>query len=109
MKKVIRLPLKEQVLNVLRAKQARVDAVVDLDQRSRRAHKSWNSKEKSQDGKSAFTEIKAVLERMCNGQRRCMYCEEHEAADIEHVQFPAIHIVRKVTSRFPQIIQDALG
>jgi uncharacterized protein (TIGR02646 family) len=37
-------------------------------------------------GNVVFDEVKRVLDRMCSGERRCAYCEDSMADEVEHVR-----------------------
>ena len=51
-----------------------------------RAKALWDSKLSSKAKKAAFDEIKATLTAACSGHRRCNYCEDSVADEIEHVR-----------------------
>lgn len=80
--------------NIKAATQSHLDSVqqtilgesVFADQ-AKKASSSWDSKTSSQAAKDAFAEIKATLISMCVGVEICVYCENNEATDIEHI-FP---------------------
>jgi len=57
-----------------------------FEARAKRANSKWDSKT-SGTGKQAFSDIKTVLTEMCVGVEICVYCEQNEATDIEHI-FP---------------------
>ncbi len=94
MKQVIRRPISKAAREHLRTRQSKIDAEADLAARAKKAGALWDSKKRSQAGEKAFVEIEWILVRMCNGPRRCMYCEDSEAWDIEHVKpkskYPAV-------------------
>ncbi|MGV3604307.1 MAG: HNH endonuclease [Dyadobacter fermentans] len=48
------------------------------------AIKKWDNKT-SGLGKDAFADVKTVLIEMCVGVEICVYCEQNEATDIEHI------------------------
>jgi hypothetical protein len=51
-----------------------------------RAKALWDGKMSSKAKKAAFDEIKATLTAACSGHRRCNYCEDSVADEIEHVR-----------------------
>jgi len=63
--------------------QEKVDQEATYADRVARAKARWQAVDKS--GK-AFVEIKRLLTDMCWGSRRCMYCEDSLADEIEHFQ-----------------------
>jgi hypothetical protein len=54
---------------------------------AKKASSSWDGKTSKQAGKDAFDDVKATLISMCVGVGICVYCENNEATDIEHI-FP---------------------
>jgi hypothetical protein len=58
----------------------------DFAERAKKAIAKWDSKT-SGTGKDAFGEVKRILIEMCVGIETCVYCEDNEATDIEHI-FP---------------------
>ena len=51
---------------------------------AKKAKSKWESKT-SGGGKTAFKNIKDTLIEMCVGVEICVYCEQNEATDIEHI------------------------
>src|SRR2546426_12783509 len=70
------------------AKQAlqRYQAEVDAESGYERRVEIADAKFKTYNRKSnsAFEQIKDTLDAMCSGARRCMYCEDSAADEIEH-------------------------
>lgn len=66
--------------------QQTISSEVDFAERAKKANTKWDSKT-SGAGKDAFAEVKSVLIEMCVGIETCVYCEDNEATDIEHI-FP---------------------
>lgn len=64
----------------LAAKQELIDDLSVFEDKARKAKTLW-------DGKSsvAFDEIKRLLKEMCVSVEICVYCENNEATDIEHI------------------------
>ncbi len=86
MKRIVRRPLAATTREHLAKLQARVDAKAGPEARTKTADSLWDSKKGSRAGEAAFLEIEATLRGMCNAPRRCMYCEDSEAWDIDHVK-----------------------
>ncbi len=86
MKKVDRQPLRPGSLRRLSSQQSKIDAVPDGEARKRKAGSLWDSKTGSKVGKRTFEDVRDVLRAMCNAPERCMYCEDNEATDIEHIR-----------------------
>ncbi len=58
-----------------------------FEAQAKKASSKWDSKTSGKDARAAFTEIKETLIKMCVGVEICVYCENNEATDIEHI-FP---------------------
>jgi uncharacterized protein (TIGR02646 family) len=63
--------------------QAAIDALSDYEARVGRAKTSFHSHNRKGDG--AFDAVKDVLTAMCSGARRCAYCEDSLADEVEHI------------------------
>ncbi|EJB01750.1 hypothetical protein Rleg9DRAFT_0490 [Rhizobium leguminosarum bv. trifolii WSM597] len=70
---------------VLAQLQALVDAGADYPTRVGLAKKQWDAKTGSVAKATAFQSIRATLDKMCVGPRRCAYCEDSLADEIEHI------------------------
>lgn len=84
---MIQLP--DQALDVatstaLRRFQAEVDAAGDYPAQVAEAKRLFGLR--NARGNATFDEIKRVLDRMCSGARRCAYCEDSAADEVEHVR-----------------------
>lgn len=79
--------LSAATLTYLRGKQSVVDAQMTFTQKSLRATLSWDGKSSSAAGALHFGLIRTKLIAMCIAIEICVYCENNEATDIEHV-FP---------------------
>jgi uncharacterized protein (TIGR02646 family) len=64
--------------------QAAVDAAGTYAQQVASAKAAWPKKNKKAN--KTFKEIKRVLTAACSGTRRCMYCEDSMADEVEHVR-----------------------
>lgn len=62
------------------AEQAKIDGQPDYESMVIAAQKAWGQK-----NRAVFTEIRATLELICGGARRCLYCEDSAADEVEHV------------------------
>lgn len=65
--------------------QRQVDEQTDFEQKALRADSLWSNKSGSKIGKAAFDEIRNTLTTMCISVEVCIYCEQNEANDIEHI------------------------
>ena len=63
--------------------QQAIDALPDYEARVVRAKTSFHSHNRK--GDVAFDEVKKALTAMCSGVRRCAYCEDSLADEVEHV------------------------
>lgn len=66
--------------------QAQVAASGDFAAQVAAGKRLWNSKTGTKAGQSAFADVRTTLARMCTGPRRCHYCEDSQADEIEHVR-----------------------
>ena len=56
-----------------------------FEAKAKKANARWDSKSSTNDAKVAFKDIKDTLIEMCVGVEICVYCEQNEATDIEHI------------------------
>jgi uncharacterized protein (TIGR02646 family) len=85
---VLRIPrgeLPTQTQSYLDGQQGKIDELTDYLDRVRTAKALWDSKTNSKKGKERFDEVRNSLERLCPGARRCHYCEDSAADEIEHI------------------------
>ncbi len=68
----------------LRGYQAEIDALETFPERVAAARTRFRSRNRQQN--AAFQEVRETLAEMCGGVRRCMYCEDSMADEIEHVK-----------------------
>jgi HNH endonuclease len=78
--------LNDFTLNHLNEVQQSISDEAAFENRVKKAASKWDGKN-SGAGKNAFEEIKKLLIEMCIGIEICVYCENNEATDIEHI-FP---------------------
>lgn len=84
---MIQLPdiaLAEAALAELRALQAEVDAAGSYADRVAEGKRLFALRNRR--GNAIFDEVKRALDRMCAGARRCAYCEDSAADEVEHVR-----------------------
>ncbi|MEZ4318403.1 MAG: hypothetical protein R3F61_12905 [Myxococcota bacterium] len=66
----------------LKRKQDRIDSLATFPERVAAAKKAWKSKSSS---KKLFADVRELLSAQSPGLRRCVYCEDSMADEIEHV------------------------
>jgi len=64
----------------LAAKQKLIDDLSMFEDKAKKAKNLWDGK-----NSAAFDEIKLLLKKMCVSVEICVYCENNEATDIEHI------------------------
>ena len=69
--------------------QAHVDAGSTYEDRVKRAKAHFGAKNRSDD--LVFKVVRGVLDAMCRGPRRCMYCEDAPADEVEHFKPKDLH------------------
>jgi len=77
-------PLPQAALQKLASYQQEIDALPDYAERVERAKTSWKSHNRK--GNAAFDTVKTTLTAMCCGARRCVYCEDSAAGEVEHIR-----------------------
>jgi len=75
-------PLSAAAAHTLAGYQAEVDAHADFEGRVELARSNFRNRNRVTN--PVFREIREVLTRMCSGARRCMYCEDSCADEVEH-------------------------
>ncbi len=73
-------PLDPSAITQLAEEQASIDSLSDFKDRAIAASNKWNSKPRA-----IFHKVKETLLDMCVGVEICVYCEQNEATDIEHI------------------------
>ncbi|MCP3062678.1 hypothetical protein LXT21_28225 [Myxococcus sp. K38C18041901] len=84
---MIRLPqgqLPEAARQGLEGYQQSIDALPDYAGRVALAKKRFSSLNKI--GNPTFDHVKSTLTQMCSGARRCAYCEDSVADEVEHIR-----------------------
>ncbi|OKL42067.1 HNH endonuclease family protein [Pontibacter flavimaris] len=77
----IPLVLGEEDQTALQALQQKIDEEANYGMQVSRADKLWESKPKA-----LFQRVRSALEENCPGARRCNYCEDSLADEIEHIR-----------------------
>lgn len=72
------------VLNKLIEYQGEIDALPTFAERVVKAKKSFSAKNKNTN--KYFNAVKEKLTEMCSGARRCAYCEDSVADEVEHIR-----------------------
>ena len=81
MLRIVDLGISPATRTHLAKRQAEIDEITDFPTRVRAAKSKWANGKKNR----AFDEIKAQLTKMCRGPKRCAYCEDSAADEIEHI------------------------
>jgi uncharacterized protein (TIGR02646 family) len=76
------LPLPNSAEAQLAAYQADVDSAGSYEDRVAEAKRLFSLRNKKNN--PAFKTVRDTLDRMCSGARRCMYCEDSVADEVEH-------------------------
>lgn len=74
-------PLNVAEVNHLSAKQAIINTLATYPEQVSKGKELWQSKSDKH-----FMEIKKILKSMCVGIRRCSYCEDSVADEVEHIK-----------------------
>ncbi|OEF90909.1 hypothetical protein [Vibrio splendidus] len=74
-------PLAQAALTYLANKQAEINALPDYAQQVIKGKSLWSNK-----GGTNFETVKSTLTLMCVGSKRCNYCEDSAADEVEHVK-----------------------
>jgi hypothetical protein len=77
-------PLPKDVLDKLRKLQQQVDKEGAYAARSALAKSLWGQKNKADN--PIFKVVRAKLTEMCQGAKRCAYCEDAPADEVEHIR-----------------------
>ena len=82
MLKVQNSSLPDNVQQELRKYQNDVDSQPTYEDRVKRAKSKFSARNRRDN--SAFATVRSKLTEMCRGSRRCMYCEDSVADEVEH-------------------------
>lgn len=66
--------------NYLSVQQQLIDSLATYPEKVEAANKAWKGK-----NKVVFEDVRATLEAVCPGARRCHYCEDSAADEVEHI------------------------
>jgi uncharacterized protein (TIGR02646 family) len=72
--------LTQASLNHLSSQQNKIDILAIFEEKAKKASSLWDAKSSSQ-----FEKIRTKLKEMCVSIEICVYCENNEATDIEHI------------------------
>lgn len=89
---MIRVPdraLPQNILSDLAKYQEEVDAEGTFPEKVTKAKSSFRAA--NTKGNGTFDAIKSELDQMCAGARRCMYCEDSAADEVEHFRPKAFY------------------
>lgn len=73
--------LPNSVIQYLSSKQSEIDSKPSYPEQVSEGKKLWKSKSQAQ-----FKKIRTKLESICVGKRRCNYCEDSVADEVEHIK-----------------------
>lgn len=76
------LPLPDDAQAQLDEYQSQIDAKPTYKEQLKKAKSSFSSKNRKSN--RTFEAVKKALHRMCSGARRCHYCEDSAADEVEH-------------------------
>lgn len=71
----------QDCLNTLATFQAEIDKLPSYLDKTNCVENEWRNKSR----RVAFNEVKEKLNEMCQGAKRCMYCEDSAADEVEHI------------------------
>jgi uncharacterized protein (TIGR02646 family) len=74
----------QDALNKLGEYQGTIDQLATFAEKSSKAKEIFSSRNKI--GNPVFDQIKIKLTEMCSGARRCVYCEDSVADEVEHIR-----------------------
>jgi uncharacterized protein (TIGR02646 family) len=74
----------QQIMDKLKDWQDEIDNLATFELRSEKAKDSFPKRNKI--GNVVFDAIKIKLTEMCSGARRCVYCEDSVADEVEHIR-----------------------
>ncbi|MEL5274839.1 hypothetical protein [Serratia marcescens] len=72
---------KKETIDHLSAKQLDINSEVNYSDKVDKAKVLWGNKSKKH-----FSEVRIILDSMCVGSRRCNYCEDSVADEVEHIK-----------------------
>lgn len=78
------ITLQKEVNNSLKLLQKRVDSSGSYEEQVEKAKTLFKQNNKPEN--STFKEVRKTLTRMCSGAKRCSYCEDSYADEVEHIK-----------------------
>ncbi len=78
------ITLQEKVNSSLKLLQKRVDSTESYKEQVEKAKTLFKQNNKLEN--PIFKEVRKTLTRMCSGARRCCYCEDSAADEVEHIK-----------------------
>ncbi|HQS23876.1 MAG: hypothetical protein B7Y11_04970 [Sphingobacteriia bacterium 24-36-13] len=75
--------LSKEIINKLKEYQDEIDVLATFELRNEKAKDVFPKRNKI--GNTVFDTIKVKLTEMCSGARRCVYCEDSVADEVEHI------------------------
>ena len=76
------LPLPDNAQAQLDEYQSQIDEEPTYKEQLKKAKSSFSSKNRKSN--KTFKAVKKALDKMCSGARRCHYCEDSAADEVEH-------------------------
>ena len=86
MLRIFEKPLSASALTALNTVQQRINAEPDYPAQVIAAQKAWKTKTSTRTNAAAFQQVRQTLSSMCVGARRCAYCEDSLADEVEHIR-----------------------
>ncbi|MEZ4863604.1 MAG: hypothetical protein R3C14_19950 [Caldilineaceae bacterium] len=84
---MIQLPFQElpaEIAQELRQYQQNIDAIPTYTERVQQGKSAFSTRNRPTN--RVFKTVRATLATMCSGSRRCMYCEDSCADEVEHIK-----------------------
>jgi len=109
---VLRIPkgeLPTQTQNYLDGQQEKIDALLDYAARVKAGKDRWDARMNTKKGKERFHEVRTALARLCPGARRCHYCEDSAADEIEHLWPKNFYLRQYVSDKQGGATEDELA
>lgn len=75
--------LEQEIIDKLKVYQDEIDGLATFELRSEKAKNIFSTRNKI--GNKVFDAVKTKLTEMCSGARRCVYCEDSVADEVEHI------------------------
>ncbi|GAB3753615.1 HNH endonuclease [Spirosoma pomorum] len=77
------IELDEEIADSLKLLQEEINILPSFEEQSDFAKTSFSNRNRK--GNVVFDEVKKALTKMCAGARRCVYCEDSVADEVEHI------------------------